>query len=122
MSHEISERLLEIINYLPLKNGIRILEIGCGTGIAAREIVNRISDGKVLALDRSSKAIAQAIKQSQKEINSVKLQFLQVKIEEFELPANEKPFDFAFAIRVGALDGRHREIEQEALKKLSKAL
>ncbi|HEV8283167.1 MAG TPA: class I SAM-dependent methyltransferase [Chitinophagaceae bacterium] len=122
MPQKISQRLLEIVNSLPLKNGIRVLEIGCGTGVAARGIANRISKGKVLAIDRSSKAIEQAIKNSQSEITNGKLQFLQAKIEEFELPKDEEPYDFAFAIRVGALDGRHPEIEQEALNKISKAL
>ncbi len=122
MTQKISQRLLEIINSLPLKSGIRILEIGCGTGVAAREIANRISNGKILAIDRSFKSIQQAIKNSQSEINSGRLQFLQAKIEGFELPKDEQPFDFAFAIRVGALDGRHPELEQQALAKISRAL
>ena len=122
MAQKISQRLLEIINSLPLKNGVRVLEIGCGTGVAAREIVNRIGDGKVLAIDRSSKAIEQAIKNSPSEISNGRLQFIQSKIEEFELLKEEQLYDIAFAIRVGALDGRHPEIEQKALTNISKAL
>ena len=119
---KISKRLKVIVDALPLKNGIRILEIGCGTGVAAREIVNRVEGIYVLAIDRSAKAIEQAKKNAEKEIEKGKLNFLQSKIEDFELPANENPFDFAFAVRVGALDGRHPEIEKQALEKISKAL
>lgn len=122
MAQKISQRLLEIVDALPLKNGVRVLEIGCGTGVAAREIANRIGNGKVLAIDRSQKSIEQAKKLSQTEINNGTLQFLQTKIEEFELPKQEQQYDFAFAIRVGALDGRHPEIQQEALAKIANAL
>ena len=122
MPQNISPRLLEIVDALPLKNGIRILEIGCGPGVAAREIANRIENGFVLAIDRSAKSIELAQKISHKEISSGKLKFILSKIEEFELPPNEKPFDFAFATRVGALDGRHPEIEKLALKRIAKAL
>lgn len=118
---KISKRLLEIINALPLKNDLRILEIGCGTGIAAREIVNRFDTIFVLATDRSEKAIQQSIQNSGAEISAGKLQFQKIAIEEFTLEDHKK-FDFAFAIRVGALDGRHPEIEKQALDKIKKSL
>lgn len=38
---KISKRLLEIIEALPIDEGMRILEIGCGPGAAAKAIVNR---------------------------------------------------------------------------------
>ncbi len=54
---------------MPLHNGIRVLEIGCGTGAAAaREIAKRIGSGNILAIDRSAKAIQQATPNSNKEI------------------------------------------------------
>lgn len=118
----LSPRLLEIVDALPLESGIRVLEIGCGTGAAAREIARRIGNGKVLAIDRSAKAVERAIRNSQTAIKSGTLQFLHAKIEEFELPENEPRYDLAFAVRVGALDGRHPEIEQEALSRIAKAL
>ena len=122
MTKKISKRLLEIVDALPIKNGMRILEIGCGPGVAAREIANRIENVYVLAIDRSAKAIEQAIKNSQAEIKQGRLKFIQSKIEEFELPENETLFDIAFAVRVGAFDGRHPEIENEALRRTAKAL
>lgn len=122
MVQKISQRLLEIVNALPLKNGIRVIEIGCGTGVAAKEIANRIGNGKVLAIDRSTKAIEQAEKNAQTEIKNGTLQFIRAKIENFELTNNEQLYDIAFAVRVGALDGRHPEIEQEAMTKIAKAL
>ncbi|HEY8401153.1 MAG TPA: class I SAM-dependent methyltransferase, partial [Cytophagaceae bacterium] len=94
----------------------------CGPGVAAREIVNRFDNIYVLAIDRSQKAIEQAIKNSHAEISSGKLHFIQSKIEEFELGPDEAPFDIAFAVRVGALDGRHPELEMQSLIRIKRAL
>lgn len=122
MDTKLSKRLLDIVNSLPLKHGLRILEIGCGPGAAAREISRRIGNGHILGIDRSFKAIDQAITNSQQEINAGKLSYQQAAIETFDLEGSDKPFDIIFAVRVGALDGRHPEIEIQALSKISKAL
>lgn len=76
----------------------------------------------VLGIDRSSKAISQAIENSRAEIASGILSFRTGSIENFELQEGEEQFDLAFAVRVGALDGRHPEIEQQAIEKITKAL
>lgn len=111
-----------LIDSLPLKEGMRILEIGCGPGAAAREITHRFKHVCILAIDRSEKAINQAASTSQKEISAGKLKFQQAAVEEFNLPEGEKKFDLAFAFRVGALDGRHPEIEKQAKQKVKSAL
>lgn len=121
-NNKISDRLLSIVNALPLKPGMRVLEIGCGPGVAAREIAKRIGDGHVLAIDRSSKAIKQAITSSKNEIKSGRLSFRCVSIEEFELEKSDALFDLIFAIRVGALDGRHPEQGKIAFLKIKAAL
>jgi cyclopropane fatty-acyl-phospholipid synthase-like methyltransferase len=122
MASKISRRLSEIVNALPLQNGYRVLEIGCGTGAAAREIVNLFENVYVLGIDRSIKAIEQSKISSKSEIQSGKLNFIQSEIEDFELPETEQLFDLAFAVRVGALDGRHPQLEKRALANISKCL
>jgi len=122
MDHKLSKRLADIVDALPLFEGVRVLEIGCGPGAAARAISRRIGNGHILAIDRSPKAIQQAIARSSIEIASGRLSFRQVAVENFELEKDETPFDLAFAVRVGALDGRHPEIEARALAKIAKAL
>lgn len=119
---KLSQRLRQIVDALPLREGIRILEIGCGPGAAAREIAIRIGTGYVLGIDRSSKAIKQALDSSEREIASGRLSFRLAAIEEFELGDQEEKFDLAFAIRVGALDGRHPELEQKAIRQIKRAL
>jgi SAM-dependent methyltransferase len=117
-----SIRLSAIVSALPIKPGMRVLEIGCGSGAMAREIARQVGAGHVLAIDRSAKAIAQARNASQTEIASGQLSLRPVAIEQFEREPGEAPYDIAVAIRVGALDGRHPELENEAHRRIAAAL
>jgi cyclopropane fatty-acyl-phospholipid synthase-like methyltransferase len=119
---EFSRRLAEVIDALPLRPGIRVLEIGCGPGAAARAVARRIGDGHILAIDRSAPAFRQAIAGSSDEIASGRLSVRRVAVEDFALAPGERPFDIAFAIRVGALDGRHPELERQAHERIASAL
>lgn len=122
MRSELSPRLAAAVNALPLKPGLRVLEVGCGPGAAARAVAARIGSGHVLGIDRSAKAIAQAIAGSRPEIAAGVLSFRVMAIEKFALEPGEAPFDVAFALRVGALDGRHPEIELAARSCIARAL
>lgn len=122
MPKKISKRLLDNVNLLPISEGMRILEIGCGPGTVAREIASRLQNVQILAIDRSSKAITQATILSQEEIKSGKLKFQQIAIEDFNLRYGDQKFDLIFAIRVGALDGRHPELGKLALKNIERVL
>ncbi|KRW97029.1 bifunctional 2-polyprenyl-6-hydroxyphenol methylase/3-demethylubiquinol 3-O-methyltransferase UbiG [Paracoccus sp. MKU1] len=122
MAPRISHRIASFIDALPLAPGLRVLEIGCGPGVAAREVSRRVGSGFVLAIDRSAKAIESAMAGSSAEIATGRLRFRQVAIEDFDLLAGEERFDLAFAMRVGALDGRHPDIERRALERVRAAL
>lgn len=122
MAQGLSPRLRAVVDALPLREGMRVLEIGCGPGAAAREVARRVGDGHVLAIDRSAKAIALAIAGSQAEVAAGRLRFSCVAVEDFELSSGEPQFDLAFAVRVGALDGRHPEIGRKALLQVARAL
>lgn len=122
MTGMLSSRLAAVVDALPLAPGMRVLEIGCGSGAAAREVARRIGDGHVLAIDRSAKAIAQAKAVASAQIGSGRLEFRHVRVEHFVLEPGERAYDLAFAIRVGALDGRHPEIADEARRRIAAAL
>jgi cyclopropane fatty-acyl-phospholipid synthase-like methyltransferase len=116
---ELSARLREVVDALPMKPGMRVLEIGCGPGAMAREMAERVGPkGAVMGVDRSAKAIEQAIAAG----GPAHLSFRISKAEDFALAKSEKPYDIAVAIRVGALDGRHAEIEAAALAAIAAAL
>lgn len=122
MASVISTRIANFVEALPLRSGLRVLEIGCGPGVAAREVARRIGDGFVLAIDRSDKAINQARARSTSELATGRLDFRQVAIEDFELRAEDQLFDLAFAMRVGALDGRHPHVGRLALTRIKAVL
>lgn len=122
MPSKISPRIARHVEGLPLRPGLRVLEIGCGPGVAAREVSRRIGDGKIVAIDRSAKAIKLAVAGSATDLATGRLEFRNAAIEDFELERGEDRFDLAFAMRVGALDGRHPEAGQRALKRLKAAL
>ena len=122
MKQKLSKRLDDIVDALPLSDDSRVLEIGCGPGALARELSRRMKNGYILAIDRSAKAIQQAVAGSTNEMETGNLSFRQVAVEKFELKADELPFDLAVAVRVGALDGRHPKLEKESLERIAKAL
>ena len=119
----ISARLLGVVDALPLRPGMRVLEIGGAPGAAAREVAQRVApDGHVLVLDRSATGIDLTRRSCAAEIEAGLLSTLCASVEEFELDAAVAPFDLAFACRVGALDGRHPALYEAALKRLSAVL
>ena len=117
-----SPRLRAIVDALPLRPGMRVLEIGCGPGAAAREVARRVDGGFVLGIDRSAKAIEAAQRGSPDEIASGRLAFRQAGAEAFELAPGEERFDLAFAVRVGAFDGRYPAAGERAEGRLREAL
>ena len=118
----LSPRLRQVVDALPLRPGMRVLEVGCGPGAAAREVARRVGDGFVLAIDRSERAISQALAGSADEVESGRLELRVVAVEELVLGPEIERFDLAFAVRVGALDGRHPRLQPQALDRLAAAL
>ena len=118
----LSPRLAEIVDALPLAPGMRVLEIGCGPGAAARAVAARLDGGHIVAIDRSAKAVAQAEAASADEIAAGRMSVRRAAIEDFTLDAGEAPFDLVFAVRVGALDGRHPEAGRHALRRIAAVL
>jgi SAM-dependent methyltransferase len=118
----LSPRLASLVAALPLAPGMRVLEIGCGPGAAARAAVARLGAGHLLAIDRSARAIALARSACAAEVASGRLALACVAAEDFVLAPGEPRFDLAFAFRVGALDGRHPAAGAAALARIAAAL
>jgi 2-polyprenyl-3-methyl-5-hydroxy-6-metoxy-1,4-benzoquinol methylase len=117
----LSPRLVSIVEALPLEQDSRVLEIGCGPGAAARAVAARLGTGHILAIDRSASAITQARRTAKEEIAAGRMSVRNVAIEDFVLRAGEEPYGIVFAIRVGALDGRHPEAGEQALRAIASA-
>jgi cyclopropane fatty-acyl-phospholipid synthase-like methyltransferase len=118
----LSPRLAEAVDALPLQPGMRVLEVGCGPGAMLREIATRVAPGFALGVDRSEAAVRQATTGCADEIARGILEVRRSAIEDFELEPGEAPYDLAVALRVGALDGRHPDLEARALARIGAAL
>lgn len=102
---------------------MRVLEIGCGPGAALREVARRVAPrGHVLGIDRSARAIEQARVACAEELAAGTLSLRCMAVEELALLPAERKFHLAFALRVGALDGRHPELFERALTRVRAAL
>jgi SAM-dependent methyltransferase len=122
VSPGLSPRLAAIVDALPITPESRVLEIGCGPGAAARAVARRLVTGHILAIDRSAKAVAQARAASTEEIDSGRMSVRQAEAESFLLEPGDLPFDVVFAIRVGALDGRHPAAGRRAMARIRAVL
>ncbi len=118
----LSPRLAAVVDALPLRPGMRVLEIGGGPGAAAKEVAMRVGRGHILMIDRSAKSVALASSSAAEVIAAGRMSVRHVAVEDFALAEGEEPFDLAFGIRVGALDGRRPELTGSALQRIANAL
>jgi cyclopropane fatty-acyl-phospholipid synthase-like methyltransferase len=94
-----SERLEAIVDQLGVRPDDRVLEIGCGHGVAATMVCERLERGRLTAIDRSAKMIDAAARRNAAYVDAGKAEFLVASLEDLDL--GERRFDVIFAVRVG---------------------
>jgi protein-L-isoaspartate O-methyltransferase len=99
-----SERLLNVVEALDIQPSDIVLEIGCGHGIAATLVCERLQEGHFVAIDRSKKMIDAAVRRNRKHVASGKAEFHVADLLEFN--PGLRRFNKIFAVRVGLF---HRE-------------
>ena len=99
-----SDRQLKIVESLDIPADARVLEIGCGHGVAATAVCERLRSGKLVAIDRSEKMIAAASERNAAFVEAGKAEFVVASMEDYD-PGSQR-FDLIFAVRVGLF---HRE-------------
>jgi ubiquinone/menaquinone biosynthesis C-methylase UbiE len=101
-----SERLRSVVEQLDIRPDDRVLEIGCGHGVAATLVCERLEGGHLTAVDRSAKMIQAATRRNAAYIEAGRAEFLVASLEDLDL--GDRRFDKIFAARVG-LFHRHPE-------------
>ena len=97
-----SDRLRAVVNRLGVRPHHRVLEIGCGHGIAATLVCDRLDGGRLTAVDRSAKMIDAARRRNAAYVEAGKAEFLVAALEDLGL--GDRRFDVIFAVRVGLFD------------------
>ena len=91
-----SERLRAIVDDLGLRPGERVLEIGCGHGVAASFVLE--AGATLTAVDRSPKMIEAAARRNAAWVAAGTAEFLVTELESLDL--GERRFDTILAVRV----------------------
>ncbi|GHH53930.1 methyltransferase type 12 [Lentzea cavernae] len=99
-----SERLRGVVGQLAIRPGDRVLEIGCGQGVAATMVCQLLSTGTLTAIDRSVRMVEAATRRNAPYVASGRAEFLIASLEDVNL--GDRRFDLVFAVRVGLF---HRE-------------
>jgi ubiquinone/menaquinone biosynthesis C-methylase UbiE len=100
----VSERLRSVVEHLDILRDDRVLEIGCGHGVAATLVCERLKGGHLTAVDRSEKMIEAAKRRNAAYVETGRAEFLVADLEDLDLGGRR--FDKFFAVRVGLF---HRE-------------
>jgi ubiquinone/menaquinone biosynthesis C-methylase UbiE len=99
-----SDRLRTIVDRLDIRPDDRVLEIGCGHGVAATLICEHLVGGHLTGVDRSAKMIEAASRRNAAYVEAGTADFIVARLEDLDLGARR--FDKILAVRVGLF---HRE-------------
>jgi ubiquinone/menaquinone biosynthesis C-methylase UbiE len=97
-----SDRLRRVVDRLDLRPDDRVLEIGCGHGVAATLVCER--GARLTAVDRSPKMIEAAARRNAAFVEAGRAEFLIGSLETLEL--GDRRFDKIFAVRVRVFEPR----------------
>jgi ubiquinone/menaquinone biosynthesis C-methylase UbiE len=103
----VSKRLEAVVEALGIRGDHRVLEIGCGHGVAATMVCERLEGGKLTAIDRSAKMVEAATRRNAAYVEAGRAEFLVADLEDLDL--GDRRFDLIFAVRVGLF---HRDPER----------
>jgi ubiquinone/menaquinone biosynthesis C-methylase UbiE len=98
MATKASERLVWAVDTLAPGPADRVLEVGCGHGVAVSLVCERLTSGHITAIDRSQKMIEMATRRNREHIAAGRAVLKTATLEEADL-GNER-FDKVFAFNV----------------------
>jgi SAM-dependent methyltransferase len=102
-----SERIAWAVDVLDVAPDDRILEIGCGHGVAVSLVCERLEVGRITAIDRSEKMIAAARKRNRGCAD--KARFITASLEDADL--GDETYDKVFAVHVAPLHGPGKALD-----------
>lgn len=98
MAEKVADRIAWAVETLDIQPDDRVLEIGCGHGVAVDLICEKLTKGRITAIDRSDKMITAAQKRNQAHIAAGKAILQAAALEKADFGSDK--FDKIFAINV----------------------
>ncbi|HEU4453184.1 MAG TPA: class I SAM-dependent methyltransferase [Longimicrobium sp.] len=112
---KVPERLVWAVEMLDVRPSDRVLEIGCGTGVAVSLVCERLDGGSITAIDRSATMIEAAAKKNRAHVDSGRAIFRHAALRDADF--GEGAFDRAFAFNVNVFWQKPAR-EVEAVRRL----
>ena len=91
-----SARIAWAVRYLDLGPDDRVLELGCGHGVALSLVCERLREGTVVGVDRSPKMTAAALARNRAAVEAGRARILTAPLHEADL--GDELFDVVYAI------------------------
>jgi cyclopropane fatty-acyl-phospholipid synthase-like methyltransferase len=112
VASNVPERIGLAVDLLAVEPGDRVLEIGCGSGVAAELVCDRLRRGTMLAIDRSEVQVERARRRNEEHVAAGRLLLQAADLSSFDV--GEERFDKAFAVNVNLfwLGPARRELDR----------
>jgi ubiquinone/menaquinone biosynthesis C-methylase UbiE len=98
MTSKESERFVWAVNALRIRSADRLLEVGCGHGVAVSLVCEKLTTGRITAIDRSPKMIAMASRRNREHLEAGRAVLEAVSLEEADF--GDQRFEKVFAFNV----------------------
>jgi cyclopropane fatty-acyl-phospholipid synthase-like methyltransferase len=95
-SNPASERLTWAVGCLDVQPGDRLLELGCGHGVAVSLVCERLAGGHIVAVDRSAKMTDAASRRNREHVEAGRATILTASLHEAKL--GDARFDKVFGV------------------------
>src|SRR3954452_12747374 len=92
------ERLILAVDTLEVRPADRLLEVGCGHGVAVSLVCERLTTGTISAIDRSPKMIEMATRRNREHVDAGRAVLEAVALEDADL--GDRRFDKIYAFNV----------------------
>src|SRR5215218_3915069 len=98
MAGKASERFVWAVDTLEVRPADRLLEVGCGHGVAVCLVCERLTTGTITAIDRSPKMIEMATRRNREHVDAGRAVLEAIALEDADL--GDRRFDKVFAFNV----------------------
>jgi SAM-dependent methyltransferase len=98
MAAKASERFVWAVDTLDVRPADRLLEVGCGHGVAISLVCEKLTTGTITAIDRSPKMIEMATRRNREHVAAGRAVLVAITLEDADL--GDRRFDKVFAFNV----------------------